>query len=152
MAADRLFRDLPRDVRRELGDVPATVRALESDVRTLREELAEMDRILAEIGRDPRQPGAEERKAVRAEVVAMRDAVKARLTETISALETVRLGLLRLHAGDGTVAGVTMELEAAGNVSEDIEGLLAGRREVERLLGGGAGLPSGRPRPAATPT
>lgn len=152
MAADRLFQDLPRDVRRELGDVPATVRALESDVRTLREELTEMDRILAEIGRDPRQPGAEERKVVRGEVVAMRDAVQARLTETISALETVRLGLLRLHAGDGTVAGVTMELDAARHVSEDIEGLLAGRKEVERLLGGGTGLPSGGPRPAASPT
>lgn len=39
-----------------------------------------------------------------------------------------------MHAGSGTVESLTMELKAAQNISDDMEDLLAGHLEVERLL------------------
>ncbi|GMR13733.1 MAG: hypothetical protein BMS9Abin29_1948 [Gemmatimonadota bacterium] len=52
----------------------------------------------------------------------------------MAALETIRLGLLYMHAGSGTVESLTMELEAAQGLSDDMEQLLVGHREVERIL------------------
>jgi hypothetical protein len=56
------------------------------------------------------------------------------LREAVAALETIRLGLLYMQAGTGTVESLTMELEAARGISDDMENLLAGHREVERIL------------------
>jgi hypothetical protein len=39
-----------------------------------------------------------------------------------------------MHAGSGTVASMTMELDAARGLSDDMENLLEGHREVERIL------------------
>ena len=49
-------------------------------------------------------------------------------------LETIRIGLLRMHAGESVLQSVTMELKAAKSLSEDMVNLLEGHREVERLL------------------
>jgi len=39
-----------------------------------------------------------------------------------------------MHAGESIVHSVTMELDAARAISGDMEGLLEGHRDVERLL------------------
>ena len=39
-----------------------------------------------------------------------------------------------MQAGTGTVDSLTMELEAARGISDDMESLLEGHREVERIL------------------
>jgi hypothetical protein len=39
-----------------------------------------------------------------------------------------------LHAGSGTVESLTMELQAAQGLSDDMANLLEGHREVERIL------------------
>ena len=57
-----------------------------------------------------------------------------RLRETVTALETIRLGLLRMHAGERVLQSVTMDLETAKGLSGDMSDLLEGHREVERLL------------------
>lgn len=135
LAADRLFEELPKETQRTLKGLPETVKALEDDARSLRKQVAEMEAVLAEIGEDdPSLPSAEERAEARANVQATRDEAQEKLKEAVAALETIRLGLLRMHTGSGSVENLTMELEAARDLSDDMENLLVGHREVERIL------------------
>lgn len=130
LEADRLFEALPKETRESLGTLPETVQALEQDAQAMRQQVAEMDGILAEIGDDdPSRPSA-----ARASVEATREEAQGKLREAVAALETIRLGLLYMQAGTGTVESLTMELEAARGISDDMENLLAGHREVERIL------------------
>ena len=131
LEADRLFEALPKETRESLGTLPETVQALEQDAQAMRQQVAEMDGILAEIGDD--DPSAA-RACVRASVEATREEAQGKLREAVAALETIRLGLLYMQAGTGTVESLTMELEAARGISDDMENLLAGHREVERIL------------------
>jgi hypothetical protein len=135
LAADRLFEELPKETRKMLKGLPETVRALEDDARAMRAQVAELDAVLAEIGDDdPTRAGAEERARVRAGVEATRDDARERLREAVKALETIRLGLLLMHGGGGTVESLTTDLRAARDISDEMENLLAGHREVERIL------------------
>lgn len=135
LEADRLFEALPKDVKKSLEGLPATVQALEKDAQALRKQVAEMDAILAEIGDDdPSRPSSAERARVRADVEATRGAIQERLRKAVAALETIRLGLLYMQAGGGSVESLTMELKSAQEISEEMENLLAGHREVERIL------------------
>jgi serine/threonine-protein kinase len=52
----------------------------------------------------------------------------------VAALETLRLDLLRLHAGVGTLDDLTRNLETVKRVGEEIDAELAGRREVREVL------------------
>jgi len=134
IAADRLYEELPREYRRELKGLPAAIARLEADARTMRQQVEGLDRLLAEVGDDPGGPVSDERGALRADLAGTRDEARARLTQAVSALEKIRLGLLRLHAGDGTVESLTVELGSAGELSRAIDALLQGQREVARLL------------------
>jgi hypothetical protein len=68
-------------------------------------------------------------------------------------METIRLQLLRLHAGSATAQSVTTHVGLALEVSDQVSRLVAAQGEVERSL-------AGRPAPvqrrraalAATPT
>ena len=64
----------------------------------------------------------------------MRDELHAKLGETVGALETIRLNLLRLHAGSLSVESVTTHLGIAAEVSEQVERLIAAHGDVERAL------------------
>ena len=77
----------------------------------------------------------ERRDRVLQDLVAERDLVQQRLRDAVAALETIRLNLLRLHAGSGTVESVTTDLGLAREVAQEIDRLLEGRREVEEELG-----------------
>lgn len=134
LAADRLYEELPKETRRSLSGLPDTVRGLEADARSLRGQVAELNGVLAELGDDPAAPGQDARAKVRADVTATRDEAASRLREAVKALETIRVGLLRMHAGESVLQSVTMELKAAKEISSDLESLLEGHREVERLL------------------
>jgi predicted Ser/Thr protein kinase len=94
IAARDLFEALPQETRRQLGDLPATVAALEADIGKLRKN-----------GGDQRQ-----------------------LQSALGALENVRVDLLRLHAGVGTVQGLTADLGAARRIGEQVDALLDGPR------------------------
>ena len=134
MAAARLFDELPKESKHQLAGLPATVRRLESDAGTLRAQVKELSAVLSELGDEPTGEGATERERVRQEVQATRDAAEARLKEVVASLETIRVGLLRMHAGESVVHSVTMDLESAQGLKGDMEDLLEGHREVERLL------------------
>ena len=69
-----------------------------------------------------------------ADIREMRDETHAKLGDAVAALETIRLNLLRLHAGSSTVVGVTATLELAAEISEDVERLIAAHGDVETLM------------------
>lgn len=135
LAADRLFEELPKETRKQLKALPSTVKSLEDDAQAMRRQVEELDAVLAEIGDDdPTRPGAEERARVRAGVVATRDLAREKLQQAVKALETIRLGLLLMHGGGGTVESLTLDLKSAQEISGEMADLLEGHREVERLL------------------
>ncbi|MEB3323328.1 MAG: hypothetical protein VKI81_10945, partial [Synechococcaceae cyanobacterium] len=63
-----------------------------------------------------------------------RETAEASLQDAVTSLETIRLGLLRMHAGTGSAEGITQDLSKADEIAADVERLLEGQGEVERLL------------------
>ena len=127
MAAEQLFESLPKETREALGDVPAMLGRLQADAQVLRKHYTALQEAIGDLGEAASGPQ-------HADLRAARDTVHAKLGEAVGALETVRLNLLRLHAGAATVAGLTTHLSLAAQVSEDVERLLGAREETERLL------------------
>jgi hypothetical protein len=70
---------------------------------------------------------ARQRESVASELAAMRDAAGKRLATTVAALENIRLDLLRLQAGAGSVESLTAALEAARRVGDEVDATVAGR-------------------------
>ena len=130
LAADQLFEKLDKNARKRLGDLPAAVRGLERDAQRMRARLETLQDALAGAEQHP----SERANRIRADLIAERDLVQRRLGEAVAALETIRLGLLRLHAGTATVQSLTTDLGLAAQVARDVDGLLDGRREAEQLL------------------
>ncbi|HEX6598254.1 MAG TPA: hypothetical protein VF034_02960, partial [Gemmatimonadaceae bacterium] len=48
--------------------------------------------------------------------------------------ETIRLNLLRLHAGSAAVEGLTTHIGLAEEVSDEIERMVAARAEIDASL------------------
>jgi hypothetical protein len=65
-----------------------------------------------------------------------RDVLQEKLVSTVAALETIRLSLLRLVAGSGSVQSLTTDLGLASQVAQEVDLLLETRREVEQVLQG----------------
>ncbi|HEY7684611.1 MAG TPA: serine/threonine-protein kinase [Gemmatimonadales bacterium] len=116
-----LFEALPSSERDALPDLPRVVRSLEEKAQRMRRRLE--------------QPGPAPESA------AQRAATQQRLAETVAALETIRLGLLRLRAGAGTVGGLTADLAAALQIGEATDRLLQAGKEVSALLEKGSPVP-----------
>jgi predicted Ser/Thr protein kinase len=124
MAAEELYESLPRETRKALGDIPALVTRLQRDAQALRKQ---HDALQDALGETRDVSGSDEYS----ELVALRAETQAKLTEAIGALETIRLNLLRLHAGSGTIEGVTTHLGIAAEVSEQVERLIAAHQDIE---------------------
>jgi serine/threonine-protein kinase len=77
---------------------------------------------------------------VRAETVeeleSARHRIDERLASTIAALETIRLDLLRLHAGRGSTADLTAAIDAAMAVGDDVSMTIASRASADRITAG----------------
>ena len=153
LAAEQLYDSLPKETRRQLQDLPDVLRRLENDAQRLRKRHDELAEAVAG-GRADERTGAraDERTSGPADrrtsaeriagrqpdaLVALReerDAVHAKLASTVAALETIRLNLLRLHAGSGSVTGLTTDLGLAFEVAKEVELLLDAGREVDAAL------------------
>lgn len=127
MAADELFAALPKETRQSLGDVPTVIARLQADATELRAALDRLQDSLTDAGEAASGDGY-------AALRALRDDVAARHRQVITALETTRLNLLRLHAGAIKVDGFTTHVDAAGEVSAEVRRLLEARGELERFL------------------
>ncbi len=124
MAAEQLFASLSSEVRSSLGDVPARLRHMQDAARRLRERRDELQQALGETSADDDSAFADLR--------AMLDQVQAKLADTVTALETIRLDLLRLHAGSVSVERLTTQLAMVIDLSNEVDRLVTARDEVER--------------------
>jgi len=128
-ATDHLYQSLPKAVRKELAALPDTVLRLERNATTLRASIDSFDAHLAAFERSGRRDAA-----VEAELREARDLAAGRLGQTIAALESIRLDLLRLQLGRLGVESVTASIAAAQQVGTQIAYVAEAQDEVERLL------------------
>jgi hypothetical protein len=75
-----------------------------------------------------------ERLEREAEVLRARGQTGERLAETVAALENLRLSLLRLRAGVGSMGDVTSVLERAREIGDYVDRRLEAEGEVRGLL------------------
>jgi serine/threonine-protein kinase len=141
MAVESLFAALPKDTKRELGDLPAVVAKLEGDATKMRQRVEEMNDMVAKIeaGRGRTAPTDQitaQRDKMDRDVQEAREVARTRLADAVAALEGIRLNLLRLTAGTGSVEGLTTDLANAKDVSEEVGRLLAAHGEIEADLRG----------------
>jgi serine/threonine-protein kinase len=149
IAASALFEALPKETRKGLPDLPDVLRRLEADAQAMRRSVDELNAALASLGQDG--PGARsvtlqqgdegakasvavQRNKLRDDLTATRDAAARRLATAVAALENLRLDLLRLKAGAGTVDELSANLTAARRLAGEIDAVVAGRIEAEELL------------------
>ena len=122
VAAAELFAALPKAYREQLGDLPATVAALEAEAAAAR---ADAEVVAALVPAGAADAGALE---------ARRSAAAAHLAKCVGALEGIRLDLLRLHAGTGDLAPLTTLIDAARLLGERASRLADAEREVDEAL------------------
>jgi len=153
IAASALFEALPKEVRKGLPDLPDVLRKLEGDAQAMRRRVDELTEALASLGQESisgrsialRNGGGEIRAAVadqqdklRADLRVARDLAAGRLATAVAALENIRLDLLRLKAGAGTVDELSAHLTEARRLAAEVDAQVAGRIEVEEVLKGEA--------------
>jgi serine/threonine-protein kinase len=142
MAAEQLFEELPRQTRSQLRDLPDVVHRLEGDAQRLRRRLDDLQDALADRGTGigeasgppPPDAGAAAADRIVAALERERDLVQRRFGEAVKALETIRLNLLRLHAGSGRVQSLTTDLGRARDVAGEIGRQLAAQQEIDEAL------------------
>lgn len=127
LAAEQLYEALPKEMRNALPELPDTLKRLQSDAQTLRRHLDDLN--------DSINAAGDAAASIEyADVRATRDQIQAKLGDAVGALETIRLNLLRLHAGSGSIEGLTTHIGLAVEVSEEVARLIAAKAEVERGL------------------
>ncbi|MDQ3997358.1 MAG: hypothetical protein M3303_10115 [Gemmatimonadota bacterium] len=129
VAASELFAALPKAYREQLAELPATVVLLEARAAEARAQVDALAALAPSGSAD-------------VEVLAgRRQAAKAQLAESVAALESIRLDLLRLHANAEDLAQLTTLMDAARLLGEDLSRLAEAQREAEgaavRSLGAG---------------
>jgi serine/threonine-protein kinase len=152
LAAGALFESLPREQKRELKELPALIGQLERDAELMRKTVDELSGAVASLGADAvtarshalgdpaaaatHDAVADARDQLRTDLVKQRDRAAQRLAAAVASLESIRLSLLRLKAGTGTVTELTADLSAAREVTERLRLEAAARDEIETMLRG----------------
>ena len=136
MAAEQLYDSLPKVTRQQLRDLPDVVHRLEQDAQRMRSRLEELQEALVDVGHtgNPDAGIAARHDRIVADLSAERDLVQQRLKDAVAALETIRLNLLRLHAGTGSVRSLTTDLGLARDIAREIDAHIEGYREIESAL------------------
>ncbi|HEX6537453.1 MAG TPA: serine/threonine-protein kinase [Gemmatimonadaceae bacterium] len=145
LAAADLYAALPREAQRELRDLPGTVKRLEEEARAMRRRVDELSGQLAEVGAGadaspPRSEAverygdagelAERRRRAADDLRAARDAAGRRLAAAVAALENIRLDLLRLQAGAGSIESITAVLESVRRIGDEVDAAVASRLDT----------------------
>jgi serine/threonine-protein kinase len=126
LAAEHLYESLPKESQQALGGLPALLVRLQRDAQSLRKRY---DALQDALGDAPDSTSVEY-----TDIREIRDSVHVKLGDAVGALETIRLNLLRLHAGSTSVESLTTQLEIAGEVSEEVERLIEAHADVERTI------------------
>ena len=80
------------------------------------------------------EAGNRSKAGTTAELEVTAQTISERLSTAVGALENIRLGLLRLSTGQGSIADLAADLDAARNIGDEIDRLLAGQRDVAEML------------------
>ncbi|MBK9068522.1 MAG: serine/threonine protein kinase [Gemmatimonadetes bacterium] len=134
-AAEALYRALPAAERRDLRQLPDQLRHLAAQAQHMRARIEELDDLIAQAAPTTLFEG--EKAAGDGGAGALGEARAlwaARLKETVTMLEALRLGLLKLHAGSATPDTLTEDLAAAHALRERLGLLLTGQAEAGQLL------------------
>jgi serine/threonine-protein kinase len=135
-AADALFRALPEVHRRTLKSLPEEIRQLANQAQAMRRKIAELDDLIATAAPTTLfgegRPHSDDGGA--AELTEARGLWAERLRETVTLLESLRLGLLRLHAGSAVPETLTADLEAARELQQRLHHLVSAEAEANQLL------------------
>jgi hypothetical protein len=123
MSARALFDRLPSVTRRELSELVGIVEGLEADAVRTRQRRSEL-RQLHGTADDPQ---------FTARLSSAEQSLARRHAEVVTALEGIRLGLLRLHVGSTTVEGLTTDLGRASDLASRLGRLADAHEEVDRL-------------------
>ena len=123
VALSELFGALPKAYREQLSELPTTVAALEARAAEAR---AELDVVAA------LAPSGSGDSSV---LAARRASAAAQLSQSVAALEGIRLDLLRLHAGASDLAPLTTLIEEARLLGDDVSRLADAQREVNDAMG-----------------
>ncbi|MEP6590774.1 MAG: serine/threonine-protein kinase [Gemmatimonadota bacterium] len=125
LAVDDLWKVMPPIAQATLGDVPALAHALQrsaEELRRIADGLRESEATLPE--------AAVERQ----EILAVLEPIESRHREAVTALETIRLQLLRVLATRETTSELTLQLEAARGLEAALAREVRGHREVRHFL------------------
>ena len=145
-AAAALYEALSPEARRALPELPEIVQRLQQDAQRIRRRCDDLGEALAAVEAGPAQAAdgravwtaiAERRAALASTLRDAQASSRQRLGDAVAALEVIRLDLLRLRAGAGTVDSITADLSAARELSLATDRLLEATIEVERMLGAG---------------
>ncbi len=110
----RLFDELPRDVRKQIGDVSSIVKRFERAMQALDARERDLDRALSEVGSGEGGGAvAQGRASLTGDLQRARDAAAARRDALRAELEQLRLSLVRVRAGVGAEGDVRMALDRA---------------------------------------
>jgi eukaryotic-like serine/threonine-protein kinase len=119
-----LIADAARDIMRALPDpdhrlagVEQLLSRLEADAAVLRRRMGELDQAAAQVG----GAASPRRDALAHDLEAARRTAAERLGTTVSAMENLRLDLLRLRAGIGSTDGLTEDLEAVRELAARVD-------------------------------
>jgi eukaryotic-like serine/threonine-protein kinase len=125
LAVEDLWKAIPDDGRRELGDVPALTHTLQRGAAELRELADRLKDSEAEL--DPADPEIPR-------LAAVRTTLEAQHRETVTALERLRLQLLRLLASKEHTADLTQQLEVARTLETKLLRDVAAHTDIRRML------------------
>jgi serine/threonine-protein kinase len=136
-AAEALFRALPEAERRDLKLLPEQIRHLADQAQIMRRRIEELDDLILRAAPDTLfgEGRTHTGDGGATELSSARDLWASRLRETVTLLESIRVGLLKLHAGSAAPETLTADLEAARELKERLGLLLHGHAETDRLLG-----------------
>ncbi len=146
-AAENLFAALPKLVRDQFPELPDVVSGLEAHAAQCRNRIRELDRLYNEAvnetaisrlrGADPLSDDlaiSEQRRQTEEQLDAARGIARGDLMHTVAALESIRLDLLKMHAGSDASREIATSIEAARELKHGLEIALTARREVSSML------------------
>ena len=135
-AAQALFRALPETHRRSFRQLPDEIQQLADQAKAMRGKVEELNDLIAAAA--PTTLFGEGRTTAgdggAAQLTEARDLWDSRLRETVSLLESLRLGLLKLHAGHPVPESLTDDLHAARELKERLGLVASAEAEANDLL------------------
>lgn len=120
LAAQDLYETLPRAMQQRYRELPRLIRRLEDEAQSIRSRLSHLG-ASAETEATRTGTPSPERERLIADLNSAREKAQARLSTVLTALEAIRLDLLRLAAGVGDPESLATAISAASRIGADID-------------------------------